>query len=165
LVRQHLSIKQISPSLQQFIHERGEGHPLFTLALANTMQQVKLLRIANGEAQLLMHARQPGMLPLPPIVQKAVTYTLDRLPPPYQLLLKRASALGESFSGATLQATYPATADATQLAEQLQELVNWGLLQPIDGSSQTYRFAHNLGREVIYNLLVSEQQQSLPRPL
>jgi adenylate cyclase len=161
LIGQHLGIRQLSPALQKFIAEKGEGHPLFTLSLAENMQQFELLRVVNGEAQLLTHAWQPGLLPLPVMIQKVITHYLDRLPPPHQLLLKRASALGESFTYHELQAIYPATADSQQLAADLEALIGLGILQSADSSPKTYRFAYHLGREAVYHLLVSEQQVAL----
>lgn len=159
LLCQHLGINQLSPALQKFFMEKGEGHPLFSLSLAATMQQIELLRVVNGEGQLLTHARQPGLLPLPLAIQKAITYHLDRLPPVHQLLLKRASALGETFTYRDLQALYPATADAGKLSTYLDELTVLGILQHTSSSQESYRFTYNLGREAIYHLLVSEQQQ------
>jgi class 3 adenylate cyclase len=161
LLCQHLGISQISPALQKFISEKGEGHPLYSLSLATTMQQIELLRIVNGEAQLLTHAWQPGLLPLPLAVQKAITHYLDRLPPTHQLLLKRASALGETFTYRDLRALYPATADAGNLSTYLDELTVLGILQHTSSSQESYRFTYNLGREAIYHLLVSEQQAAL----
>jgi class 3 adenylate cyclase len=161
LICQHLGTSQLSQALQKFIAEKGEGHPLFSLSLATTMQQVELLRIVNGEAQLLTHARQPGLLPLPLAVQKAITHYLDRLPPTHQLLLKRASALGESFTYGDLRAMYPATADSGHLSIYLDELAGLGILQKSSSPQERYHFTYHLGREAIYQLLVSEQQQLL----
>lgn len=161
LIRQHLGITRLSPALQEFIANKGEGHPLFSLSLAATMQQSELLRIVRGEAQLLTHAWQPGLLPLPAAIQKAVTHYLDRLPPAHELLLKRASALGESFTLAELQATYSTKVDSQQLATHLEELVALGILQSTSIPPETYRFTYSLGREAVHQLLVSEQQAVL----
>jgi class 3 adenylate cyclase len=161
LISQHLGIRQLSPALQTFIAEKGEGHPFFSLSLATTMQQIELLRVVDGEAQLLTHAWQPGLLPLPTAVQKTFTHYLDRLPPTQQLLLKRASALGETFTYRELHTTYPTTADTDQLSAHLDELITLGILQYAGSPDVSYRFTYTLGREAIYHLLVSEQQAIL----
>ncbi|MCB8943374.1 MAG: AAA family ATPase [Ardenticatenaceae bacterium] len=161
LIRQRLGIQQLSPALAEFIQEKGGGHPLYSLALANTMKQTQLLRIVKGEARLLKHARQNGMLPLPSTIQKTVTHALDRLPPTHELLLKRASTLGETFTCYDLQTTYAQTADTHHLPHHLDELVTLGLLHCEHGDTPTYRFPHHLGREAIHSLLISEQRTTL----
>ena len=161
LVQKKLGAQQLSPALKEFIQEKGGGHPLFSLALATTMQRTQLLRLVNGEAQLLKHARQAGMLPLPPLVQKTITHSLDRLPPTHELLLKRASTLNETFTYSDLQATYSNTAQYKQLPHHLDELVTLGILQREDQTIPSYRFSHYLGRAAVKSLLVSEQREVL----
>ena len=161
LVQKKLGAKQLSPALKEFIQEKGGGHPLFSLALATTMQQTQLLRLVNGEAQLLKHARQSGMLPLPPQVQKTITHSLDRLPPTHELLLKRASALNETFTRSDLQTTYSNTAEYEQLPYYLDELVTLGILQREEQAIPSYRFSHHLGRAAVNSLLISEQRKVL----
>jgi predicted ATPase len=161
LIRQQLDVNQLSPALEQFIQEKGGGHPLFTLALSHTMQQTKLLRIAKDEAHLSKQVHQKTILPLPSLIQRTITHSLDRLPATHELLLKRASTLNTTFTYHDLKATYTQTADTHQLPRQLDELVTLGLLQCENGSAPTYRFSHQLSREAVNNLLVSEQRTAL----
>ena len=161
LIRQQLGVKQLPADLEQFIQERGSGHPLFSLALATTMQQIQAPDTLNGQVQSYAPTHQTSHIPLPPVVQKTITHSLDRLPATHELLLKRASTLAETFTFSDLQATYPVTADHSQLPYHLEELVTLGLLHCDEGTALTYRFPHHLGREAVNSLLISEQRAAL----
>ncbi len=103
--------------------------------------------------QLFAYAdeRGPGVLDdVPPSVEALLESRLDLLEADERALLQRAAVIGREFAHRALVELSPAEAAAT-LSGHLFELVRMGLVRPVPGAEEAFRFHHVLVRDVAYN--------------
>jgi predicted ATPase len=163
IVRKQLGVARIAPEVADIIQHQAEGHPLYSQAVMTSLRQAQQVQIASNECRLHESAGRQLTIPLPPDVQKIITYGVDRLPPAQQLLLKTAASLADGFTVAEITAVHPISNDSQLLQTELDALVTLGILHGEHSSTTHYRFPFRLGREAVYQLLLSEQRGKLKR--
>jgi predicted ATPase len=99
-------------------------------------------------------------------VQMEITSRLERLAPAQQLVLKAASVLGMTFRLGDLAEIYPIRAETKSLPEQLDSIVQLGLLvRSEEGDNTSYGFKYGLIQEVAHSLLLFSQRRQLEERL
>lgn len=102
------------------------------------------------------------LLGLPDSLHGLMLARVDRLPEDAKLTLKLASVVGRSFTMDVVVGAHPLQADAAQVVAQLGLLQDEGLVAVgQEGGPGVYRFEHNLTQELVYQTLLSTQQQEL----
>lgn len=117
--------------------ERAEGNPYFIMELARYL------------------AEQPDAgLALPDSIRAVVSSRVDRLDPDLRVPLRRASVIGRTFTRDLLELVSPG------LNAALERLAATGLVERADADA-TYRFAHALTREAVYEGLPMADRREL----
>jgi tetratricopeptide (TPR) repeat protein len=117
--------------------DRAEGNPYFITELARFLQE------------------QPDAgLALPDSIRAVVTSRVDRLDPDVRTSLRRAAVIGRTFTFALLERL---GADARPA---LERLVQTGLVERVDQGA-TYRFAHALTRDAVYEGIPMSERRGL----
>jgi DNA-binding SARP family transcriptional activator len=119
------------------LHRETGGNPLFTAEIVRGL--------IEGDGQLAISFDRA--LPLPPTLSQALAARLSHLTPQALGLLHHAAVLGDDFAFELLWAL-SGEEDEERLLEQLEELLDRNLLVEAD---DTYHFAHNLVRRVLYD--------------
>jgi tetratricopeptide (TPR) repeat protein len=161
LVGQRLGVTSVPRPVAELIGEHAGGNPLFSEELASALRDTGVITITNGSCRLAPHADLQE-LSLPDTVQGVVLTRIDRLPPPQQLTLKVASAIGRSFAYRLLHDVYPIAADRPTLPGQLEGLQQRSLVLPETPDPElAWIFKHVITRDVAYELMVRTQRRAL----
>jgi tetratricopeptide (TPR) repeat protein len=184
LVCQRLEVRSLPAEVAGLIYEKAQGNPYFSEELAYALRDAGLIEIAGSECRLRptpataeerLAAGEGGHgtaqqgfrdLALPDTVQGVVTSRIDRLGPAEQLALKVASVIGRVFSLKILRDLYPIEADRPDLPTHLRTLKRLDLTRlesPENSPELAYSFKHTIIREVVYNLMLVAQRQTLHR--
>ena len=153
LAQERLGARSLSPDVANLILETAEGVPFFVEELALSLRDSEGLEISDGVARL---ARSADELGVPESLSSVVLSRIDRLNPPVQLTLKVASVIGRSFGTRELEAVHPSHPGVDELARQMAELVELGLI--VESSPGSYDFRHSLTRDTAYGLLLFDQR-------
>ncbi|HSH01772.1 MAG TPA: adenylate/guanylate cyclase domain-containing protein [Anaerolineae bacterium] len=163
LVQRHLRIKQIPPAIKQYIFSQTQGNPLFSQALATTLQENNIIGHTNGHPNKPINMKELVDLPLPHLMPKLIITHLDQLPLQHQLLLKTASLYETPFSLTDIEPRYPLNLSTDTLDQCLQDLVNLGFLRQTNQPAPHFYFKYPIARHTIYNLLLPKQKQLLQK--
>lgn len=156
MLREEFGIQSMPREIEQFILEKGEGHPFFSREIFHSLLENGWLEIIEGRVFL---TRQIDDLPFeqfPDSIQGILVNRMDRLTPGQQLTIKVASVIGKIFKYKTLADIHPRHPDPEQLSadlEELQKLFINRLEGPGPEKEATYIFKHNLTQEAIYSLI------------
>jgi class 3 adenylate cyclase/tetratricopeptide (TPR) repeat protein len=160
LVRQRLGVSEVPTALSRFVEDRVAGHPYFCEALIKTMQEGGIVRVTDGIAVV---GELEG-LNVPATVEGAVLSLVDRLTPQQQLALKVAAVVGRTFSVRAVSEAYPVTSGRGSVPEDLRILATLDLVTADESEVEpSYRFRHEITREVAYELLTRSQRRPLHR--
>ena len=134
--------------MTNFISEKAEGNPFFSVELGYALRERGLILITERECRLAPNV-DLNAAALPDTVQGVVTSRIDRLTPRQQLTLKVASVIGRVFAYRILQHTFPIESDRPLLEKQLQLLTQLDLttLEQSDPELE-YAFRHVIIQEV-----------------
>ncbi len=182
---------QVSPLALALIQTQAQGNPFFAEEVIETMQEVgTLTRQTDGRWGLTESAlntlqaahclvKEPVSqewtlapqrplptlaLGLPDTIQGLVLARLDRLPEAHKVTLKVASVIGTSFEFETLARAHPLQPERAALLAQVRALEARDFTRlETPPPRLTYRFKHNITREVVYGTLLQEQQHNLHR--
>lgn len=138
------------------MHERTSGNPFFVkelLALA-------MLRPALPEDDVAARLASQ-MLSIPSGVRRVASHRLAQLSPECRRVLEPAAVLGREFSAAVL-ARDPALGREALLVA-LEEATLARVIEPRPGAAPSYRFTHDVLREVIYSELSEGRRIELHR--
>jgi len=163
LVAQSLGVNSLPDQVVDFISEKAEGNPFFSVELGYALRERGLIMIGEGECRLAPNVDLTAAA-LPDTVQGVITSRIDRLTPRQQLTLKVASVIGRVFSYQILYHTFPVESDRPLLEKQLQLLTQLDLtaLEQSDPEIE-YAFRHVIIQEVSYSLLLFAQRRELHR--
>lgn len=161
LVCQRLGVHSVPAPVAELVHDRAEGHPLFTEELVLALLERGALRVEGGECRIEGDASSLSRLELPETIQGIVTSRIDHLTPQQQLTLKVASVLGRRFDAGDLAAVHPVDEDPDDVASQLGAMARAGLLQRAGETG--FAFKHAIVQETTYRLLPSVQRCELHR--
>src|SRR3954452_11024615 len=132
----HRSGEQPPDDLVQRLAAVTEGNPFFS-------DEVVRLLVAHG------HVEPGSRLPLPDGVRDAIRRRLQTLSPPAREALEVAAVAGRGFRVATLERG--AGVPRAELLERLDEALALHLLDEAPSQDGSFRFAHGLIRETLYN--------------
>lgn len=166
MVCRRLGATRLPDPVKTLILEKAEGHPFFSEELAYALRDTGLIVIENGECRIAPDAGDLRALNLPNTVQGVITGRIDRLPPPQQLTLKVASAIGRVFAFQILRSIHPIESDRPRLVDYLHALERLDIT-PLETPEPelAYIFKHIITREVAYNLMLFSQRRQLHRAI
>ncbi|HUA98769.1 MAG TPA: AAA family ATPase [Terracidiphilus sp.] len=159
LLRRELGQEELPPGLEEFIHRRSEGNPLFAIAILEHLIAEGALARRGGDAAGPWEQRarfQDGEAGVPAELAQLIGLEIERLAPADQRLLEAASLIDVAFPAWAVAAALemdPAEAEEAcdALARRVYFLHRCGQDELPDGdSSAFYVFAHSLYREVLY---------------
>lgn len=132
------------PHLADYLYQRAEGHPLFTVELLHSLvDQGFLSRNADG-----LWLPPDGSVPVPTLLQQVILQRVARLGEAAEKLLFHAAVVGESWSLMLVETLVELPEDV--LLDTVENAVKADLIRLVDEQSEEYRFSHGLIREVLY---------------
>lgn len=180
--------RQAAPLLVSFLQTQTRGNPFFieeslnalresghvryadkrwTLseAIIKRLRQAKCLSRVAGEWELKPDTSLQALeLDIPGSIYSLLRARLDRLPETDRLTLNVAGVIGDVFEFKLLAQSHPALANEEILYQQLQRLEGQDFIRlETPYPYLTYRFKHQITREVTYQTLLAEQQCCLHR--
>ncbi|MEL6954851.1 MAG: AAA family ATPase [Pseudomonadota bacterium] len=141
------------------IHDLAEGHPLYSKELAQYLRQEGFVRVEGGHAHIPRDKVDLSRVDLPEGLSGVVAARISALSPRRQLTLKVASVLGRAIDAEVLARIHPEGDGA--LMGDLAAIEAAGLIER--DRQGDLRFHHALITDTAYDLLLTEQRQSLHR--
>ena len=161
LINATLATVETAQSIVDLIYSHAEGHPLFTIALAQSLRDRGLLRVEANYAHLGLGDRSLSQIAFPDGVEGVVAERIASLTPAQQLTLKVAAVLGRSFEVDMLARLHPGGIPADVLASEIASAERAGLVETLDAGLGKHRFHHAIIGDTAYKLLVSDQRRGL----
>jgi ABC-type oligopeptide transport system substrate-binding subunit/DNA-binding SARP family transcriptional activator len=157
LIAEHSAVRRLPPTQQQRLAAQlnsvSGGNPFFVLELLRGLVEGgRLTDFAVDREQ-----SEPAGAILPGSLRDAIAQRLRPLAPTTRRLLNQASVIGPHFSWELLSGVSDLDADVLLLG--LEELLSRRILRSSDGES--YEFAHELVREVVYQSLQPPRRRLL----
>lgn len=161
VIARQLGSESVRRDVLDFIYSKAEGHPYFTVELANALRDAGLLTSEAGVAQFVSGSDM-AVVDFPDTIQGVITSRIDRLEPQEQLTVKVASVIGRLFAYRVLRDVYPTHQDAGQIRNNLDQLERLDLttLESTD-PDLTYLFKHIVTQEVVYGMMTTTQRRQL----
>ncbi len=119
LINAALGVIESAPGIVDLVYSHGECHPLFTNALALSLQDRGLLRVEAGYAHLGMGEHSLSQIAFPDGVEGVVAERIASLTPAQQTTLKVAAVMGRNFDLDMLAQLHPAGIGAEALASEI----------------------------------------------
>jgi class 3 adenylate cyclase/tetratricopeptide (TPR) repeat protein len=154
-----LGVRDLPPALVRRIHDRAEGHPLFTAELARSLRDRGLVQTVAGRATVRLDESGIEAINFPDGIEAVIAERISMLDPPVQLTVKAASVLGRHFSAQALASIRPESSGSAATEAHIGAMTASGLIEPDVGSG--YRFHHALIQETAHSLLLREQRIAL----
>jgi predicted ATPase len=163
LLCRHFGGATVPGALVELIWRKTGGHPFFSQELARAYFEKGWLLLDKRGCRFATRLDELAGSAMPANVYKAISDRFDRLAPPYQAVLKAASAIGRSFTAAGLAALLACYGQPTAGVEaRLEKLVELGLINRRPGESEpAYCFCADLFQEAIYSLMPLAQRRQL----
>ena len=162
LSSQRLGVADLPAPVANLITEKAEGHPFFSEQVADSLCDIGVIEVANGQCRLVPGKADLAAIDFPHTVRGIITSRIDRLTPQQQLMVKVASVIGRTFSYQLLHDIYPVDRDRAYLASGLQALARLGITtQQKHEPELTYIFKHISTQEVAYELMLFSQRRQL----
>jgi class 3 adenylate cyclase len=161
LVCNKLGVDRLPEAVADLIKTKGGGHPFFSEELAYALRDSGVIRVSDGQVEILVPASELLHLDLPDTIHGVVTARMDRLAPEEAWTLEIASVLGRNFQVELLGAIHPAGLTVDALRAQLERLEILGLLT--QENDDTFSFKHIIIQEAAYQLLSFENRRALHR--
>ncbi|WP_404783153.1 adenylate/guanylate cyclase domain-containing protein [Altericista sp. CCNU0014] len=162
LICQKLNASSISKGLLLPIYQKTEGHPLYSMELAQSLLGAGNIQIRPSDRQLILSSSVSLAVELPTTLQALIMDRIDHLSPPQQLALKTASAIGRSFVYPLLHEIYPLETDKPDLPIHLQGLQEINLITLIAPSENiAYSFQSLITQDVAYHSMLFAQRRAL----
>jgi class 3 adenylate cyclase/DNA-binding CsgD family transcriptional regulator len=134
-----------SPKLVDYLLERAEGHPFFTVELLNDLIQQGLL-VQNPEGLWLPPEESA---PVPAFLKQLITRRVSRLGEQAEQLLGIGAVVGESWGLPIVEGLL--NISEAELLEALEHALKAEIIQPEDEKAEIYRFSHGLIRQILYS--------------
>lgn len=161
VIQQRIRAAELPGSLVRFINGLANGNPFFCSELALALRDMGRVQVARGVCSFDDQITAITSLSLPTSVERAIVSRIDILSADDQLLLKAASAIGDSFSIDILENVVPELAGVST-EDCVRRLVDHDFLQAdLEGGPSTFEFRHSITMEVTYNLLSLSQRKAL----
>lgn len=133
-----------SPELVAYLHERAEGHPLFTVELLNDLIAQDLL-IQDQKGCWLPPAHSVSV---PAFLKQLITLRVSRLGGQVEQLLSIAAVVGETWPLKIVEALV--NMQERELLEAVESALRAETITVEDDTAEIYRFSHGLIRQVLY---------------
>jgi class 3 adenylate cyclase/tetratricopeptide (TPR) repeat protein len=163
LVAQRLGTAAAPAALVRLVEDKAEGNPLFTEQLTYAVRDAGLVRMVDGQAELVSDVTAVLAGRLPDTVHGAIISRIDQLSATQQLTIKAASIIGRAFPVTVLRAVHPIgdgggpTLIPDLAAIERANLANLDTSEP----EVRYLFKHVVIQEAAYSLMLISQRRQL----
>jgi class 3 adenylate cyclase/tetratricopeptide (TPR) repeat protein len=150
LLPQLFGAASVSPALGRLLVERSGGNPLFANEFALMLEEGGWIARNDHVADL---DRPDLAVELPATVHAVISARVDALPDRLKRALMDAAVLGQSFTGAELDAVAEPRRDRASSTAMLSELIERDLIRsdhPSGSRANSYSFTHAPVQEVAY---------------
>ena len=164
LVGQRLGVPSLPGELADFVYERTNGHPFFSLEMTHALLDNGIVSVDDKTLALAYDAAQFTDWQIPKSLQEVVIGRIRKLSAPLQQTLQIASVLGRQFSLGDLEEVYPLPNHRLLLRSFLDKLIFLDFLQQqptVGGTSQHYSFNHLIVRDIAYDLVDPELRRKV----
>jgi len=164
-----LTRNELPEAVAELIRTRAGGNPFFAEELFYFLYDngyITFKTIQDKTRCLISSDLDRANQTLPATIQNVILSRLDQLPPEKQLMLKIAAVIGPTFEYGTLSYTlnHHMPVSHEQLQTYLEDLTYLDLIRPVAAEPyQTFRFKHNIIREVTYQTLLFDRRRQLHR--
>ena len=161
-----LGVSRVPEEAATIVRSRSEGNPLLCQEIAIAMRDAGLIRIVDGQVQLVGSARELTAVDLPSSLQGAITARLDRLSSSERLLVKLASVVGRVFETDVVvrlsegQLSRDTVLDALRSLDALR-ITSLERAEP----GEAYAFTHLAFAEVAYHQMLFAQRRQMHRAM
>ena len=146
-------------TLAEYIYQRAEGHPLFSVELLHDLVEQNLLaRDADGRWLPPKHDT-----PIPTLLRQIITQRVARLGDTAERMLTAAAVVGEIWELAVVETVLNIPEEA--LLDALEQALRARLIRAVDDCGECYRFAHGLIHEVLYSQPIARRRKQLHRQI
>jgi tetratricopeptide (TPR) repeat protein len=161
LVERRLRSAELPSELVQYVYGHASGNPFFSEELALALRDAGKIQVSRGACSVNEQNFEDSSISLSTSVERAIVSRIDLLSPDDQLVLKAASAVGDTFSSDLLDWIVPELPAAAK-AECVRRLMDYDFLQ-LDRETRplSFVFRHSITMEVAYNLLSLAQRKML----
>ncbi len=143
------------PQLADYLYQRAEGHPLFTIELLHNLMDQELL-VQDSEGQWLPPDQT---VPVPTLLQQVILQRVSRLGETAEKLLTHAAVVGETWPLDIVEHLADLPEDV--LLNDLENTLKADLVRVVNEQDETYRFSHGLIREVLYTQPLARRRKRL----
>ncbi len=145
-------VPELPPAAAEAIAEQAQGIPLFAVETIRALIDRDIVIPVDGAYRLV---GELGTLTVPDSLHGLLAARLDALAPEVRSLVADASVLGSTFPAEAVAAVSGAMAEQVQtaLTELVRREVFEILADPLSPQRGTYRFAHDMLRQVAYETL------------
>lgn len=147
----------VDPHLLELVVDESKGNPLYA---------VELLRYLVGSGKVISREgiwilQKNGRIQIPPTIREVVLARTEHIPKEMKQVLDCASVIGECFEPELIAGSLDI--DEMRLLNELEELENEYQLVREDGGS--YKFSHDLVRQVVYEQISTLRRKALHRSI
>jgi DNA-binding winged helix-turn-helix (wHTH) protein len=150
LARQQLG-EPVDSELAQALHDKSGGNPLFVRELVDWLE----VRGARDASAL---RSGPNLSP-PELVRQLLRRRVMRLGNEAKRVLEVASVVGTAWDASLVERVTQLSPE--QCADALDAALAHGVITPIEGRIDGYRFAHDLLRDTLYSDLTQRERRRL----
>jgi len=134
-----------SSQLVDYLLDRAEGHPFFTVELLNDLIQQDLLTQDSDGLWL----PPEGSAPVPVFLKQLITRRVSRLGEGVEQLLSIGAVVGETWGLTIFEGLL--NMSEFELLDALERALKAEIITPEDEKAEIYRFSHGLIRTVLYS--------------
>ena len=154
LLQARLATDTLPEALSQLVMEKSEGNPLFAEEIINYLRDTGAV---SGEGDDLAYDASQSAAALPVALENLLMDRFDRLESGPRAVLEAAAVTGMRFAAPQLELT---TGLGNETVRHLETLAQQDLIRA-EASGRVYVFRHALGRDAIYDSLLSARRQAL----
>lgn len=132
------------PQLVDYLYNRAEGHPLFTVELLHDLLDQNLLT-QDVDGRWLPPDQS---IPVPTLLKQVITQRVSHLGEAAEILLLHAAIVGETWTLDLVELLTDLPEDVLLKAQE--DALKADIIRIINEQDELYRFSHGLIREVLY---------------
>ena len=160
-----LGVSELPSELEALLLDKSAGNPFFCEEIVFALRDSGALSVNNGRCALSADFSDDKTRHLPSTVQNVIVSRFDRLHERQKHALKVASVIGRRFNLGLLADICADNGEGQNLRSDLNHLARLDLLRPAgdETHSKSYAFKHAITQEVVYSLMMRDQQKQLHR--
>ena len=143
------------PHLVDYLYQRAEGHPLFTVELLHALFDQGLLS-QDPEGRWLP---PDHTVPVPTLLKQVILQRVARLGETADAFLSHAAVVGETWPLKIVEHLAESPEDV--LLDDLERALKANLIRVVDEQDEVYQFSHGLIREVLYTQQLARRRKRL----